>query len=388
MKIAFIGQKGIPALSGGVEKHVEKLSTRLASQGQEVYVYARNHYTDRTLREYQGVTLVHVPSLHTKHFDAMTHTLFATVHAIFQDYDVIHYHSIGPSIFSFLPRILRPGVRVIATFHSRDYFHQKWNVFARLFLRLAERITCTLPEKTIVISETLKQYAEAKYRRTFSFVPNGAETGHVSSTDALAQWGVRPGKYILSVSRLIKHKGIHYLIKAFNELEDTNRLPNNFKLVIVGSPTHTEEYETFLKLLARGRSRIVFTGEQTGQALEELFSHAYLFVQPSEDEGLSLALLEAMGHGLMPIVSDIPANREAVANTGAVFQNRDINGLKKELAYFINRSEEVQALGKLAEDRVRQQYSWDAIARRTLEVYEEALHQYDDVKKSYAQRAK
>jgi glycosyltransferase involved in cell wall biosynthesis len=247
---------------------------------------------------------------------------------------------------------------------------------------------CTIPEKTIVISETLKKYAEEKYNRSFAFVPNGAEVAHESDTELLSQWGLRPKRYILSVSRLIAHKGIHYLIKAFNELEDTNKIPNNFKLVIVGSATYTEEYVTFLKLLARGRSNIIFTGEQTGKTLEELFSHAFLFVQPSEDEGLSLALLEAMGHGLMPLVSDIPANREAIANTGVFFPNKDVDVLKKELAYYINRPEEVVALGKMAEERVHDNYSWGAIARKTLEVYEDALQQYSNVKERYARNTK
>ncbi|MEI8096499.1 MAG: glycosyltransferase family 4 protein [Candidatus Moraniibacteriota bacterium] len=388
MKIAFIGQKGIPSLSGGVEKHVEKLAVNLAALGHDVTVYTRPSYTEKSLKEFHGVKLVSLPSINTKHLDAITHTFIATAHALFQNYDVLHYHSIGPSVLAVIPRIFRPGMCVVATFHSRDYFHQKWNFFARTFLHFAERMICTLPEKTIVISETLQKYAEEKYNRSFAFVPNGAEVAHESDTEILTQLGLRPKRYILSVSRLIAHKGIHYLIKAFNELEDTNKVPNNFKLVIVGSPAHTEEYETFLKLLARGRSNIIFTGEQTGKALEELFSHAFLFVQPSEDEGLSLALLEAMGHGLMPLVSDIPANREAIANTGVLFPNKDVDALKKELAYFINRPDEVVALGKMAEERVFDNYSWGAIARKTLEVYEDAIKQYSNAKERYARNTK
>lgn len=388
MKIAFIGQKGIPSLSGGVEKHVEKLAVNLAALGHDVTVYTRPSYTDKSLKEFQGVKLISLPSIKTKHLDAISHTFVATMHALFQNYDVLHYHSIGPSVLSVIPRILRPGMCTVATFHSRDYFHQKWNFFARAFLHLAEKVICTIPEKTIVISETLKAYAEKKYNRSFAFVPNGAEVAHEADTEILNQWGIRPNRYILSVSRLIAHKGIHYLIKAFNELEDTNKIPNNFKLVIVGSPSHTEEYETFLKLLARGRSTVIFTGEQTGKALEELFSHAFLFVQPSEDEGLSLALLEAMGHGLMPIVSDIPANREAIANTGVFFPSKDVDSLKKELAYFINRPDEVVALGKMAQERVQDNYSWGAIAQKTLEVYEDAIQQYGNAKERYARNTK
>lgn len=384
MKIAFIGQKGIPSLSGGVEKHVEKLAVHLASLGHEVTVYTRPSYTDESLKEFNGVKLISLPSIRTKHLDAITHTFVATLHALFQNYDVLHYHSIGPSVLSVIPIIFRPSMRVVATFHSRDYMHQKWGSIARFCLHIAEKVICTIPEKTIVISETLKQYAEKKYHRSFTLVPNGADVTLEPDTELLNAWGLRPKRYILSVSRLVAHKGIHYLIKAFNELEDTNKIPNNFKLVIVGSSAYTEEYEKFLKVLASGRSNIIFAGEQTGKTLEELFSHAYLFVQPSEDEGLSLALLEAMGHSLLPLVSDIPANREAIAHTGIFFLNKDVESLKKELAYFINRPLEVEALGKMAEERVRTYYSWEAIAQKTLAVYEDSLHQYNNAKEHYA----
>jgi glycosyltransferase involved in cell wall biosynthesis len=383
MKIAFIGQKGIPAIAGGVEKHVEKLSTRLASQGHEVTVYVRSHYTPVTLEEFEGVKLVHVPSIHTKHLDAITHTLFATLHALFTPYDIIHYQSIGPSILSVIPRLLKPKSRVIATFHSRDYFHQKWGVVARALLHMAEYITCTVPERTIVSSETLIEYAKSSYGRDVTFIPNGAEVAFESDTAALDLFGLRPKRYLLAVSRLVPHKGTHYLIKAFKELEDTNKLPNNFKLVIVGTHANTEEYESFLKLLARGRKNILMVGEQTGKVLETLYSQAYLYVQPSENEGLSLALLEAMGHGLLPVVSDIEAHKEAVANTGAFFPVKDVDGLKRELAYFINRSDEVAVLGRMAQERVREHYSWDAIARRTIEVYENVMHP-NNLKEPYA----
>lgn len=375
MKIAFIGQKGIPAIAGGVEKHVEKLSTRLAAQGHEVTVYVRSHYTPASLEEFEGVKLVHVPSINTKRLDAITHTLAATLHALFSPYDIIHYQSIGPSILSVIPRLFKPKARTVATFHSRDYTHKKWGFFARTFLHIAEYITCTVPERTIVSSETLIDYAKEMYGRTVTFIPSGAEVAFEKDTRALAEFGLRSKRYLLAVHRLVPHKGTHYLIKAFKELEDTNRIPNNFKLVIVGSQANTEEYEAFLRHLAEGRSNILLVGEQTGKALETLYSHAYLYVQPSEQEGLSLALLEAMGHGLLPVVSDIEAHKEAVANTGAFFPVKDVDGLKKELAYFINRSDEVEALGKAAQERVREHYSWDAIAKKTLEVYQDVLSQ-------------
>lgn len=378
MKIAFIGQKGIPGLSGGVEKHVEKLAVCLRGLGHEVTVYTRPWYTSTLKRSYRGVRLISLPSLHTKHWDALSHTLLATLHALFQDYDVIHYQSIGPSVLSFIPRIFKPQVRVVATFHSRDYFHKKWGAVARLCLKAAEFFTCHIPERTIAVSEHLASYARGFYHCDAIAIPNGASVTPGRDLAVLKRYGLRPGQYCLSVSRLLRHKGIHYLIKAFMELEDTNKVPNNYKLVIVGTHANTEEYEEYLKVMAMDRSNIIFTGELTGEPLMTLFAHAGIFVQPSEDEGLSVALLEAMAFGLPALVSDIPANIELVrGGAGASFISKNTESLKQELAYYINRPEEAGKLGATAKERIEAHYSWEAIAAKTVEVYEEVMKEHE-----------
>lgn len=378
MKIAFIGQKGIPTRSGGVERHVEHLAVRLRSLGHEVTVYTRPHYTPKDKTAYQGVRLISLPSIRTKHLDAISHTVVATIHALFQGYDVIHFQSIGPSILAFLPRILTPKVRVIATFHSRDYFHKKWGFWAQLCLKAAEFFTCHIPERTIAVSEHLASYAKTFYHCSAVCIPNGAEVTPVHNAGILSQYGLRPGQYLLSASRLIPHKGIHYLIKAFMELEDTTKLPNNYKLVIVGGPSNTEDYEAYLKTMAAGRSNVIFTGELSGEPLMTLFTEAGIFVQPSEDEGLSVALLEAMAFGLPTVVSSIPANVElARGGAGAIFENKNVESLKQELAYYVNRPDEATKLGQVAKDRIESQYSWDAIAEKTVEVYKEVMAEHE-----------
>jgi len=286
MKIAFIGQKGIPAKSGGIETHVEELASRMVADGHRVFAYVRNNYTQKDLAEYKGVTLIHLPSIPTKHLDAISHTFLASIHSLFGGYDIIHYHGIGPSLLSWIPKLFTRKTKVVATFHCQDYYHQKWGWFARLSLRFGERMTCRVPDATIAVSKGLAKYAFEKYGRKAEVIPNGASVLYSPKTDALLQWGLKDKRYILSQGRLIKHKGIHYLIEAFKQLEDSAKIPNNFKLVIVGGSHFTDDYVEYLHTIAKGRDNIVFTGAQSGQAMRELFSHAYIFVQPSESEGM------------------------------------------------------------------------------------------------------
>lgn len=373
MKIALIGQKGIPAMAGGIEKHVEEISLRMAKEGHEVFVYVRNNYTPKDVTVYKGVHLIHLASIPTKHLDAISHTFFASVHALFCRYDIIHYHGIGPSFLSFIPKFLKRGTPVIATFHCQDYYHQKWGAFARFSLQLGEFMTCKIPDKTIAVSKVLAQYAKEKYNSKAEVIPNGADVTYSEQIDAISKWNLKDKKYILSQGRLIKHKGVHYLIEAFKQLEDTSKIPNSFKLVIVGDGFHSDDYVKYLHTISEGRANIIFTGTQTGEAMEQLFSHAYLFVQPSESEGMSLSLLEAMGYGLTPLVSDIKENTDVVEQDGFSFPSKSVIGLRDRLAYLLSRPTEVEAVGILAKKKIQDEFSWDSIVKKTLGLYKSAI---------------
>lgn len=367
MKIAFIGQKGIPAKQGGVERHVQELSTRLVAAGFDVTVYSRPHYARANRRTYRGVHLVHLPSLNSKHLDAISHSLFATLHAIWHSYDIIHYHGVGPSLLAWLPRLLAPRSRVIVTFHTIDRQHQKWGRFARLMLAIGEWTACFFPHQTITVSQTLATYCRYRFDAETHYIPNGVTIEPSANTDILKRFGLRQGRYIVAVSRLVQHKGIHTLIKAYEQLE------TNAPLVIVGTGSNTAGYVEYLHGLAEGRDDIVFTGEQTGDDLTTLFRNAYVFVQPSETEGLSIALLEAMAHGVPIIISDIPENQEATNGDALEFQNRNIHDLANKLHFALTHPATIRKSATRAKRRAAEAYDWDEITRQTITLYETTL---------------
>lgn len=367
MKIYLIGQKGIPAKSGGVEKHVEELSVRLAQAGHEVFAYVRPNYTDKDLKVYKGVNLIALPSIATKHLDAISHTFRAVVDVIRRDADIVHFHSIGPSSLLWLVKLFKPGIPVIATFHTRCYKHQKWGWFARTYLKLGEFVACTLADKTIAVSESLRDYAKKTYGRDAAYIPNGVAVEDRLEADGIRKWGLEPGKYIVAVSRLIRHKGLHHLIGAYN------RLKTDKKLVIVGDGSFTDDYVKELQSMASINSNIIMTGAQSGRLLGELFSNAYLFVQPSESEGLSIALLEAMSYQRAVLVSDIPENLEAVGGSGFSFRNKDSRDLAEKIAHLLANPDLVEEKGRSGYERVKKFYDWQSITKNILLEYVESL---------------
>lgn len=354
MKIAFIGQKGVPTKNGGIEKYTENLALNLVSRGHEVFVYARGNYNEG-IKEYKGIKVISVPSFKSKNLDAITGTFFACLDVAFRKIDVINFQAVGPASLIWLIKILKPRTPIIFTFHCQDYYHQKWNGFARWYLKFGEKTGCRLADKVIVTSHVLADYVKETYNFNPVYIPYGAVTPEKLAVKDIRRWGLEKNNYILSVGRLVGHKGVHYLIEAYRQIRTDK------KLVIVGASAYTDQYVQKLHQLAEGDERIIFTDNQAGLVLSELFSNAYLFVQPSEYEGLSVALLEAMGWGLSCLVSDIPQNIEGIAEAGVTFENKNASDLKTKLEYILNNPEEVTRLGQLAKERVVKEYNWKNI---------------------------
>lgn len=362
MKIAMIGQKGIPAVYGGVERHVEELSTRLSGLGHEVTVYTRPYYTSRLRTNYQGVRLVSLRSWHTKHLDAITHTLFATWHAMREHVDVYHYHGVGPSLVAWIPRVFRPKARVVSTFHSPDRLHQKWGMLARAMLTLGERASIQFAHETITVSKSLSVYCQERYGKTTTYIPNGVPQMRTEKPSMIGSaFGLQGDDYVLVVTRLVPHKGVHYLIKAFEQLKTSK------KLVIVGDSAFTDAYVQNLHKMSG--SQVIFTGWQSGHMLNELFSNASIYVQPSESEGLPISVLEAAAYGLPIVASNIPSNMEIVGQCGLSFTKGDIASLSETVQTLLDDQELQIELGKKARKLVQQEYAWESITEHTSRLY-------------------
>ena len=365
MKIAFIGQKGIPAKTGGVERYVERSAVNLAAAGQEVFVYSRNGYLPERLKEYKGVKIINLPGLRGKHFEAISHTFFACLDLIFRRVDVIHFQSIGPASLMWIVKLFKPKTPIVFTFHCQDYYHQKWGWFARLYLRCGERIGCALADRIITISKELTEYVPREFHKNSLYIPNGAAIMGKTPVREIRRWGLEGNDYFVYIGRLVRHKGIQYLIDAYK------RLQTDKKLVIVGDGAYTDDYVAELHASAAGHENIIFTGNQTGRTLGELYSNAYLFVQPSESEGLSISLLEAMGYQTACLVSDIRANLEALGEAGFVFANKNVDDLKIKLQAALDSPEAVVTKAADGRQRVKQEFNWEDIAQDVARVYEE-----------------
>jgi glycosyltransferase involved in cell wall biosynthesis len=356
----MIGQKGVPATYGGIEKHVEEIAGRLVQRGHDVRVFCRLYYTSPDA-SFRGVHLLRRPSLHTKHFDTATAVAWSTAEAMLRRFDVVHFHALGPSLFSYLPRL--SGSKTVVTVHGLDWQREKWGRPVSWFLRQCEGPSVRFPNETIVVSKTLRKYFKEQFGRETHFIPNGTNLPTPRPAKKILGLGLDPGKYILFVGRLVPEKGVHFLCEAFQQVR------TDMKLALVGGLSFSEDYVKLLRGYESDRIRLL--DYVFGESLEELWSNAYMVVQPSTMEGLSIALLEALSYGRCVLLSDIPENVEVAEDCAVPFRSRDVADLRDKLQALVDDPVRVKSYESRARNHMRDHYSWDKVVENTEAVYRE-----------------
>lgn len=370
MKIAMIGHKRIPSREGGVEIVVEELSTRLVERGHDVVCYNRKgrHTGGKGFKiehsgEFKGIKIKQVFTLDGKGLAALTSSFAASVCAAFGKYDTVHYHAEGPSAMCILPKLF--GKRIVTTIHGLDWQRAKWGGFAKKYLLFGERMAVKYADEIIVLSENTKKYFMETYSRKTVFIPNGIERPETIEAKLITEkMGIKKGEYILFLGRIVPEKNVLKLVEAFKKL-NTDK-----KLVIAGGPSDSAEYYEAVKEASDGRENIIMTGFVQGELLKELYSNAYLYVLPSELEGMPIGLLEAMSYGNCCVVSDIPECSEVVSDKAVVFKRGDVEQLRVKLQELCDNPEKVESYRNSSTDYICRKYDWDSVVDKTLELYE------------------
>lgn len=362
MKIVVVGTRGIPNIQGGVETHCQELYPRLVKLGCDVTIVRRSSYITQQNRiaEFEGVKLHDIYAPRKKSIEAIVHTLLAVCYAKRVHANILHIHAVGPSLLVPIARLL--GLKVVMTHHGPDYDRKKWGKIAKWILKMGERMGITYSNQVIVISEVINNILKLKYNyKNANLIYNGVNIPHKSSKiDYIESLGIEAEKYIFTLGRFVEEKGFDGLINAFIKANVAG-----YKLVIAGDADHEDEYSLKLKQIAT-ENGIVLTGFIKGEKLNQIFSHARLFVLPSFHEGLPISLLEAMSYNLDVLVSDISANKEINLATNNYFKCGNWENLSSKLIQKLNTNNSfIQYKLEL--------YNWDYIAKQVNCIYRLAL---------------
>lgn len=369
LNIVMLGHKRIPSREGGIEVVVEELSTRMAAAGHRVTCLNRagkhvsgKEFETTDVKEYRGVRIKPVPTLDKKGLAAMTASLTGAIAAAFGRYDVVHFHAEGPCAMLWLPKLF--GKRCIATIHALDHKAPKWGRFAKAYIMAGEKCAMRHADEVIVLNRTVQQYLREKYGRETMLIPNGIDKLEIKpAVEISRKFGLEADSYILYLGRIVPGKGLEYLIHAFQNCQTEK------KLVIAGGSSDTKEYMEEIQALAKTDERIIFTDFVEGLVLEELYSNAYLFVLPSDSEGMPMSLLEAMSYGNCCVTSDIEECATVIENHGLLFPKGDAEGLRNILQRLCEHPEEVNGYRETSADYITRKYNWDEVVSETLELY-------------------
>jgi glycosyltransferase involved in cell wall biosynthesis len=354
VKIAIIGTRGIPANYGGFETFAEECSAGLSARGHEVTVYCRSHYVSKTLRSYRGARLVVLPTLKSKYFDTVTHSLISIIHALFQKYDVILICNAANSIYAWLPRVM--GIPVAVNVDGIERLRRKWNRAGRAYYRMCEYLSTLFPNAIVTDARVIERYYLEKYGAVSEFIPYGAVIEKPTTGETLGKLGLSPDGYFLYVSRLEPENNAHLVIKAFEKVRTSK------KLVILGDAPYSAEY--IKQLRSTPDPRIIFPGAIYGIGYRQLLANAFCYIHATEVGGTHPALIEAMGQGNIVVANGTEENIEVLADAGFIYRKNDSEDLARCLQSVADSPQDCERYKLAALGRVQAQYSWEAVIRK------------------------
>lgn len=367
MRIAMFGHKTVPSRDGGVEIVVEELATRMVEQGNEVTLFNRQRKGNPFSKEYKGIKLINVKTIDKKNLDAIVYSYNATKKLVKMckkgEFDVVHVHAEGPCAFlKKFPKKLKRNYKLVVTIHGLDWQRGKWGGFANKFLKHCEKQAAKYADEVIVLSKNNIEYFKETYNRETIFIPNGVNLPVIKEASLIIKkYNLTKDDYVLFLARIVPEKGLDYLVEAWKQMSDDEK--NNKKLVIAGGSSHTNDYYQSIIDKCKDDNSIILTGFIKGQELEEIFSNAYLYVLPSDVEGMPMSLLEAKSYGNICLVSSIPENVEIIDSNDYCFEKSNVTELKQQLVKIIN-------LNITTHLKQVQVYNWDDVVKSTLDIYQ------------------
>ena len=361
MKIAFIGGRDIRTL-GGIENYIFNLSTHLVQLGHEPIVYCESDRNDTEM--VNGFKVVYHKSFGGRYLCKILLSFKSTLHALTkeQGVELFHYNAWPPSLWSWIPRVF--GKSALLEGHGLEWKRTKYSPLQQKIMHFMEWLTAKMHRNILVVSDEQRLYFAANYSRKCVTIPTAVNlpSADEPQSDILSRYNVVEGRYFLYLGRLVQDKNPDYLIKAFHKASVAG-----YKLIIAGSNDQLPEYVHYLHSLAEGDENIVFTGAVYGADKATLLRNCTAFCIPSTIEGLAITLLEAMSYGRVCIASDIPSNREGLADNGIWVPAEDVDALAEKIGFVAENYASLAHIGEQNFERVVHNFTWDSVARRYVE---------------------
>jgi glycosyltransferase involved in cell wall biosynthesis len=353
MRLAIIGDRGIPARYSGFSTLTEELATRLVrDHDADVTVYCRNHYYEERAPEWQGVHRVFLPAPGGKSFESLIHSTLSIMHAMFQRYDAILVLDPGNAPLC-LPLRLRRWPVLLHT-DGLGWQRRKWSNLQRRYYKWSEWVSVKIADALVTDARAMQRYYQDEYGAGSVFIPYSGVVGAPPVDDGLHQFGLETGGYYLTVARLEPENNVDLIIREYLASSATR------PLVVVGGSQYGTAYAQ--SILDEPDPRVRCVGAiYDSPILNGLYRDCYCYIHGHEVGGTNPSLLRAMQAGAPCAAVDVVFTREVLGQAGLFFGKAP-----GELASLFDRIDdnpaELAKNGEALHVRASTEYRWDAIA--------------------------
>ncbi|KUN23247.1 glycosyl transferase family 1 [Streptomyces antibioticus] len=382
MRVGLLTREYPPDVYGGAGVHVEFLARELASLADvEVHCWG----------EGRGVGVVrHRPwsVLDTANDALRTLSVDLAMTAGLEGRELVHSHTWYANLAGHLGKLLY-GIPHVMTAHSLEPL-RPWKAEqlggGYALSSWAERTAIESADAVIAVSGAMREdilrcYPALDPARVH-IVHNGIDTTLYRpdhGTDALTRIGLDPDRpFVLFVGRITRQKGVPHLLRAVRDIDPAAQV-----VLCAGAPDTPEidrEFRQLYEELSRVREGVHWIPQMLPRPdVIQLLTHAAVFACPSVYEPLGIVNLEAMACGTPVVASRVGGIPEVVddGKTGLLVPVDDDfePALARALDAVLGDPEGARRMGEAGRERAVGEFGWDAVARRTVRLYEEILKQ-------------
>ena len=374
MKIALITRR-YPPLIGGAEKVLSYLAPALASEGAEVTVLTswppgmELPETETHVSGNDALTIVRLPTSRFRFLGTVLYMRNLRRWLATHDVDIAYvsmlkhdaYVAVGEGCRRGFPVVLRPE----GAGGTGDIAWQRWGRFGK---KIAAR--CKTADAFVSISQAVtEELTKAGYDPTkIRPLPNGVPIPD-PAWNRRPNWREAPRASFLG--RLAPEKGLDLLIDAWPAVREV--FPNA-RLTIVGEGPERPALEARVERLGLNDS-VELPGSSDDP--NAVLRTSDLFVLPSREEGMSIALLEAMALGVPLVATSIAGNRRVIQpfKHGRLVVPEDSVALAQGIIDQWTTFDRAFQMSREARRRIQNEFSIGAVARRHLELFRALLSQ-------------
>lgn len=374
MRIAQLSPYYFPH-HGGVESFVRDMSLELTQMGHDVTIITSRFDSSLPLSEEKdGVHIRRVPLLGTLLRTPLARKLpeqFRTGR-----FDIVHSHTPPPSFaFTMARRLRKMQIPTVVTYHcDSDIPSRLVSPFVRFVDRFVSRRIIGNATKVLVTTKTYSSTSSNTWKIVPEIVPVSADTRrfHPDKEDRKSirkRFNLEGKKAVLFVGRLVRHKGVQFLIDSMRYLD------GNTVLLVVGDG----EFSHSLSRLAKSyglEKKVIMLGDVPDSILPSLYRAADVVVVPSTSrlEAFSIAAIEAMASSTPVLVSNIPGVREVIEDSvhGLRSEPMDSRNIAEKLREMLSDENRLKSMGVEGVKRAAT-FSSAAVAKTMLSIYEKML---------------